>query len=133
MSLSDKFQVAWAWKDGRFQKVTEEIKEMIRKREKEEGDTMNEENEPDNKKGTHLRFKLRGSPAGHPQKIMKDLGIEYQHATPQSLYEQWWFWNCENIPEPLPEYLSILKLEPIEAIGYGLSVEDAANIVNGKK
>lgn len=61
----------------------------------------------------------------HPQKVMKELGITYQHATPQSLGDQWWFWNCENIPDPLPEFLTPLNLDPMEQIGYGLSKEQA--------
>ncbi len=71
----------------------------------------------------------------HPQKLMKDLGITYQHATPQSIADQWWFWNCENIPDELPEYLEELTsypdnkpLDPMEQIGWGLSKEDAEKI-----
>jgi hypothetical protein len=41
----------------------------------------------------------------HPQKRMKDLGITYVAATPQSVADQWWFWGCDNLPNPLPEYL----------------------------
>jgi hypothetical protein len=43
--------------------------------------------------------------------------------------DQWWFWNCENIPEPLPEHFSALDLDPMEQIGWGLSKEDAEKIV----
>jgi hypothetical protein len=57
----------------------------------------------------------------HPQIVMKDLGITYQHATPQSICDQWWFWNCENIPDPLPGYLSILDVDPMKFVGFGLS------------
>jgi hypothetical protein len=57
----------------------------------------------------------------HPQDYMKSLGITYEHATPQSISEQWWFWNCSNVPEPLPGPLYVLKKEPKEAIGHGLS------------
>jgi hypothetical protein len=64
----------------------------------------------------------------HPQTVMKELGITYQHATPQSMGDQWWFWNCENIPEDLPKYLTSLNLDPMECIGYGLSQEDAKKI-----
>lgn len=65
---------------------------------------------------------------GHPLKQMKELGIIYQHATPQSICDQWWFWNCENIPDELPEYLSELDTDPINMIGYGLSEEKAIEI-----
>ncbi len=83
----------------------------------------------------HLRFDcmygmLDGeeAPQGHPQEIMKRLGITYQHATPQSLGDQWWFWNCENIPEELPPYLEVADWNPMEMIGWGLSKENAEAI-----
>jgi len=61
----------------------------------------------------------------HPQKAMKELGITYQHATPQSMGDQWWFWNCENLPEQLPPFLTKLDADPMECIGFGLSRENA--------
>lgn len=48
----------------------------------------------------------------HPQLIMKELGITYKRAVIQSLGEQWWFFDCENIPDNLPDYLEVLKLSP---------------------
>lgn len=68
----------------------------------------------------------------HPQVVMKELGITYQHATPQSLYDCWWFWNCTNVPAVLPPYLTELKIKPHDAIGNGLSKEDADRIAGGK-
>ena len=81
----------------------------------------------------HLRFDLRGAyeagQNGHPQNVMKSLGITYQHATPQSMGDQWWFWNCENLPNPLPSYFSELKVDdPFEMVGWGLSKDDAQKI-----
>lgn len=80
----------------------------------------------------HLRFKLRNaSECGvkeHPQVVMRQLGIDYQMATPQSLGDQWWFWNCTNLPNPLPDYLEILNMNPFDAIGQGLSHRDAKEI-----
>ena len=64
----------------------------------------------------------------HPKKAMKELGITYTHATPQSLSDHWWFWNCDNLPERLPPFLSDLNLDPMECIGYGLSKNDAEAI-----
>jgi hypothetical protein len=64
----------------------------------------------------------------HPQDAMKELGITYQHATPQSMGDQWWFWNCGNIPENLPPFLSNLALDPMQYIGFGLSKIDAEKI-----
>jgi len=80
----------------------------------------------------HLKYNMWGSPSNHPQKVMKELGITYQHATPQSIGDQWWFWNCENVPDPLPGYLTVLYIDPKDAIGWGLSKEDAENILNYK-
>ena len=64
----------------------------------------------------------------HPQVVMRELGITYQHSTPQSMGDQWWFWNCENIPKELPLFFSELRLDPMEQIGYGLSKKHAENI-----
>ena len=69
----------------------------------------------------------------HPQEIMKELNINYQYATPQSIGNQWWFWNCENIPNKLPKYLTELKVDPLECIGFGLNEKEANNIINYKK
>jgi len=68
----------------------------------------------------------------HPQEVMKHLGITYQHATPQSMGDCWWFWNCENLPDELPEYLTVRERDPMECIGYGLSQEDAEKIRDGR-
>ena len=81
----------------------------------------------------HLRYSMPIDLKKHPLEDMKDLGITYQHKTPQTIGEQWWFWNCENIPEKLPEYINKLVLDPFEAIGYGLDKEMADKISNYKK
>lgn len=59
---------------------------------------------------------------------MRKLGITYEHATPQSMGDCWWFWNCKNVPNPLPAALEVLKVAPREAIGYGLSKEKAKQL-----
>jgi len=69
---------------------------------------------------------------GHAQTVMKQLGITYQHSTPQSMGDQFWFWNCENVPENLPEYISELDVDPMECIGWGLSKEQAKMIAQYK-
>jgi len=76
---------------------------------------------------THLRISTYYNDE-HPQRMMIRLGITYQHATPQSMGDQWWFWNCENVPEELPEHISKLNSDPMECIGLGLSKEDAERI-----
>jgi hypothetical protein len=61
----------------------------------------------------------------HAQEVMRELGISYQHATPQSIGDQWWFWNCTGVTFPLPQFLTPLTVKPREAIGRGLSESDA--------
>lgn len=69
----------------------------------------------------------------HPQKAMKELGITYQHATPQSIADQWWFWNCENVPEPLPPFIKEMDIDPMEYIKFGLNQETAEKIRDYKE
>lgn len=80
----------------------------------------------------HLRYSLQSaSESGenrHPRQVMRELGIDYQHSTPQSIADQWCFWNCENVPSPLPKYLTALDIKPVDTIGFGLSQEDAAKL-----
>lgn len=64
----------------------------------------------------------------HPQKALSELGITYQHATPQSMGGQWWFWNCENLPDTLPPFLTEMDNDPMDYIGFGLSKSDAEKI-----
>lgn len=68
----------------------------------------------------------------HAQVVMEELGITYQRATPKSIGDQWWFWNCSNVPDTLPRYLTPLGLSPHDAVGYGLSREMADEILAGK-
>lgn len=72
----------------------------------------------------HLRFDMidafNHGEIRHAQEVMKSLGITYQHATPQSIADQWWFWNCENLPENLPSFLEELRVNPLECVGFGL-------------
>lgn len=87
----------------------------------------------------HLRFNynatiLQCGKCRHAQVVMRELGITYQHSTPQSISDQWWFWNCENIPEFLPEYITDLGInDPMEYVGFGLSKEWAEKIRDYKK
>lgn len=62
----------------------------------------------------------------HAQAVMKELGITYRISVPQSLGDQWWFLDCQNIPDVLPPYLTPMDdFDPQGAVGYGLSQEDA--------
>lgn len=81
----------------------------------------------------HLSYSLQSASNAnvkdHPRIAMMRLGIAYHHATPQSLGDCWWFWNCESVPSPLPPYLTELKIDdPHTCIGYGLSEEQAEAI-----
>lgn len=87
---------------------------------------------------THLRFDYETAHMGfnetrHAQLVMAELGITYQHSSPQSIGGQYWFWNCENVPDKLPECITIADLNPMDCIGYGLSQEDAEKIRDYKK
>lgn len=86
----------------------------------------------------HLRFDYIEAGLGcnenrHAQIVMKELGITYQIAVPQTICDQWWFFNCENVPEKLPSYLKPLGLTPEECIGHGLDKQDVELINNYKK
>lgn len=47
----------------------------------------------------------------HPQKYMKRLGITYKDSTPQSMTDEWWFFECENVPDPFPDCFRELKTD----------------------
>lgn len=81
----------------------------------------------------HIKFCMRSAydlgQKEHPQKVLRNLGITYTHATPQSISDQWWFWNCQNLPEPLPKYLKDLNVEdPTTMVGWGISEKEAQEI-----
>lgn len=64
----------------------------------------------------------------HATEVMHELGITYQCATPQSMADSWWFWNCEKIPDQLPSYIEERDVDPMKRIGFGLSMEQAKSI-----
>lgn len=68
----------------------------------------------------------------HAQTVMKEIGIKYQISVPQIMGDQWWFFNCENIPENLPGYITDLNLSAEQCIGHGLLEEDVKEINNYK-
>lgn len=51
---------------------------------------------------------LKCGVTGHPQKVMQDMGITYGSSIPQSIADQWWFIDCQGVPDALPEYLTQL-------------------------
>ena len=80
----------------------------------------------------HLRYDAMGASMLHdcytrPPVKMKELGISYTHSTPQSMCDQWWFWNCEWEGE-LPPFIERMNMDPMECMGWGLSEEQAKEI-----
>ena len=57
----------------------------------------------------HLRVSIYGQEE-HAMLTMARLGIEFEEAIPQPIGDQWWFLNCTNIPDQLPENITELKL-----------------------
>ena len=43
----------------------------------------------------------------HALKAMEILGITFEKAEPQSIVDGWKFYNCKNIPENLPNWLTV--------------------------
>ena len=84
------------------------------------------------KNKAHLKFCFRTAYEASEKRdakiVMKDLAITYSHDTPQSIGDQYWFWNCENIPSPLPKYLEVLDIDPLDAVGFGLTEKEAKEI-----
>lgn len=62
-----------------------------------------------------LRYDMIDGPPGHPQDVMRSLGVTYERAVPQSLGDQWWFFGCKSVPEPRPKFLRLLR--PFTHIG----------------
>lgn len=59
----------------------------------------------------NLRYELHGkNPKGHPEKVMKDLGIKYTNAMPFPVADCWVFYGCSNVPDPLPKYLVAIPI-----------------------
>ena len=64
----------------------------------------------------------------HPQKAMRELGITYKHCVPQSVYDCWCFFRCENVPDPLPPFLSVMNCSVHELVGHGLTAKEAEEL-----
>jgi hypothetical protein len=80
-------------------------------------------------KTQNLKFDMWGGPPNkHVQTTMEELGITYVEAIPQSMGDCWWFYGCQNVPDPRPDYLSPLDTLPQDCIGFGLSAEGAAEV-----
>lgn len=63
----------------------------------------------------HLRFNCMMNER-HPQTVMRELGVNYVVAQPQMMGDQWWFWCCDPVPEPLPDFLTEITFQPEDAM-----------------
>ena len=43
--------------------------------------------------------------APHPQVAIQELGIKYQSFEPKAVFDCWYFYGCENVPDDLPPWL----------------------------
>jgi len=65
-----------------------------------------------------------------PSEVMRGLGLTWSHSVSQGAFDQHWYFNVSGkIPEPLPDFLSEIKIDPHQLVGYGLSQDDADAIV----
>lgn len=69
----------------------------------------------------------------HAQVVMRELGITYQHAVPQSVADCWNFFNCDGNLDNLPPYLTEMKSGPQSYVGHGLSQETADKLTRDSK
>jgi hypothetical protein len=59
----------------------------------------------------------------HPQELLKQMGIIYQYAVPQSITDSWEFWNPENLPDKLPPMMNLTEANPDKWLNRGLSID----------
>lgn len=65
----------------------------------------------------------------HPQIVLKELGINYKFAIPQSLYDSWWLFGCSDVPSELPEFITAKDFGDYhKLVGWGLSAEMAEKL-----
>jgi hypothetical protein len=69
----------------------------------------------------------------HAQEVMKELGINYQHAICIPMVDSWYFFNCTNLPEELPVFLKIKDVSPLNYVGHGLTKEKAEELIKKMK
>jgi hypothetical protein len=69
----------------------------------------------------------------HAQVCLRELGVTYQLAVPQSMGDCWWFFNCENVPEELPGWISVRDFGDLNTlVGFGLSQKNADALIAAK-
>lgn len=81
----------------------------------------------------HLRYDVLGAhyagESRHPEVVMKELGIEYKIAIPQSMADQWWLFDC-NYTE-LPSFIKTMIAKSWIIEQYKLPKE-YSNVIGGK-
>ena len=61
-----------------------------------------------------------------------DLGIEFEKAVVQTIADQIWYFNCTNVPDPLPKGWEVLETPLHELIGWGLTKKDVEYLNRNK-
>lgn len=60
-------------------------------------------------KGVNFHFDMwaqaEAKANGHPEAIVKDLGITWEHSWCTPVADRWTFTNCQNVPDELPGFL----------------------------
>lgn len=54
-------------------------------------------------------FYPENNPQGHPQKVMRELGIEWGKSEGHPIADCWIFEGCTNIPKQLPPCVKLVK------------------------
>tara|TARA_R110000782_G_scaffold102995_2_gene190423 strand:+ start:723 stop:902 length:180 start_codon:yes stop_codon:yes gene_type:complete len=54
-------------------------------------------------------FNQENNPQGHPQKVMRELGIDWDKSEGHSMAECWIFEGCLNIPKKLPPCVKVFN------------------------
>lgn len=64
----------------------------------------------------------------HAEEVMKDLGIHYEYSRGSAALNGWIFWNCENVPDELPNWLKVRDGTTMDDVGHWLTKELAAEL-----
>lgn len=65
----------------------------------------------------------------HPQQVMKDLGINYLYAVPQSIADCWMFFGVHPDAAVDLAYLESREVDPMQFVGWGLSEDMALELI----
>ena len=59
----------------------------------------------------HLRYDVYGAglvgEMRRPEEVLREIGVEFECAIPQSMGDQWWLFNCTH--GELPKYITEMK------------------------